>query len=177
VKEKFVELLFAAMTMDNARTIACWRYETPYDVYDLKADDLESLLRYLSDPGNGFYSIMDRAGELRGFCSFGSDGQVRGGDYTQEALDIGMGIRPDLTGQGSGTEYAREVLAFAEAAFAPAMFRVTIAAFNTRALRVWQRLEFRPVQSFARNPDGAAFLVLTRKARAGSGGEGHSDGP
>lgn len=85
---------------------------------------------------------MDENSELVAYCSFGQDGQVTGADYRDQALDIGMGIRPDLTGRGKGAEYAKAVLEFADSFFKPKAFRVTIAAFNKRAIRVWQKLGF-----------------------------------
>ncbi len=49
---------------------------------------------------------------LEGFCSFGADGQVAGGDYSGQCLDIGMGIWPDLTGRGNGKRYAQAVVSY-----------------------------------------------------------------
>ncbi len=37
-----------------------------------------------------------------GFCSFGVDGRVPGGDYPDGPLDVGMGMRPDLTAAAWG---------------------------------------------------------------------------
>jgi RimJ/RimL family protein N-acetyltransferase len=105
---------------------------------------------------------MDENSGLVGYCSFGQDGQVTGGDYCDDALDVGIGVRPDLTGQGKGIEYAKTVLEFAESKLSPKAFRVTIAAFNKRALRVWQKLEFEHQQSFERKSDGMQFIVLVR---------------
>lgn len=96
------------------------------------------------------------------YCSFGQDGQVTDGDYRDEALDVGMGVRPDLTGQGKGVEYANAVLEFADSLLKPKVFRVTIAAFNKRAIRVWQKLEFEYQQSFERKSDGMQFIILVR---------------
>ena len=96
------------------------------------------------------------------FRSFGQDGQVTDGHYRDSALDIGIGVRPDLTGRGKGIEYANAVLKFAESKLSPKAFRVTIAAFNKRALRVWQKLEFEHQQSFERKSDGMQFIVLVR---------------
>lgn len=76
-----------------------------------------------------------------------------------------MGIRPDLTGQGKGAVYAKAVLEFAESLFNPKAFRVTIAAFNKRAIRVWQKLGFEHQQSFERETDGMQFIVLLQADR------------
>ena len=148
----------------NAHAIASWRYDAPYDVYNLNPGEIETNVKYFIDAQNACYSITGEQGELIGYCSFGRDAQVPGGDYSQAALDIGMGIRPDLTGQGCGTRYAEAVLDFAHRTFAPNRFRVTIAAFNQRAQRVWQKLNLRVMQRFLRERDGAPFLILVREA-------------
>ncbi len=150
---------FHLINESNARAILSWRYEPPYDLYN-DSDQEVNLLQHILHPQNTFYSILDKNNELVAYCSFGQDGQVSGGDYRNQALDIGMGIRPDLTGRGKGSEYANAVLEFAKSLFQPKAFRVTIAAFNKRAIRVWQKLGFEHQQSFERETDGMQFIVL-----------------
>lgn len=151
---------FQPIDESSVRAILNWRYEPPYDFYNYLEGDAN--LHYLLDPQNNFYKIVDKNDELVGYCSFGQDGQVTGGDYYNEALDVGMGIRPNLTGRGKGVEYANAVLEFGEGLLKPKAFRVTIAAFNKRALRVWQNLEFEQQQLFERSSDGMHFVVLVR---------------
>jgi len=152
--------VFHRVDENHARAIFSWRYEPPYDFYNNSEEDTR-LIQYLLHPQNNFYSILDE-NSLVAYCSFGQDGQVIGGHYRDEALDIGFGIRPDLTGRGKGVEYAKAVLEFADTLFKPKAFRVTIAAFNKRAIRVWQKLEFEHQQSFERGSDGMQFIVLMR---------------
>lgn len=152
---------FHLMDESSVRAILNWQYEPPYDLYNNSEEDA-SLLQHLLHPQNNFYKIVDENSELVGYCSFGQDGQVTDGDYRDDALDIGMGVRPDLTGRGKGFEYANAVLEFAESKLSPKAFRVTIAAFNKRALRLWQKLKFEHQQSFERKSDGMQFIVLVR---------------
>jgi ribosomal-protein-alanine N-acetyltransferase len=143
-----------------AREIVRWRYEPPYDVYNI--EDTEKSVRYTLDRQNNFYAIRGENGKLVGFCSFGKDGQVPGGDYVEPALDIGMGIRPDLTGQGYGGDFATAVLDFAQREFAPKKFRVTISTFNQRAQRVWEKKGFRLTQKFVNADNNRGFVVLIK---------------
>ncbi|MDQ2672203.1 MAG: GNAT family N-acetyltransferase, partial [Actinomycetota bacterium] len=74
------------------------------------------------------------------FC-FGEDAQVASGKrfglYEAEpALDVGLGMRPDLTGRGLGEEFVYAGLRFARETYSPPAFRLTVAAFNRRAIRV-----------------------------------------
>ncbi|MFC7723746.1 GNAT family N-acetyltransferase [Nocardioides sp. GCM10028917] len=147
----------AALTRAHAEDLATWRYEPPYDVYDLTGADPDELL----DPALGFHAVL--AGErLIGFRSFGPDGQVPGWDYDDAALDTGGGLRPSLTGQGLGRAVIRAGLAFGRATYAPPAFRVTVASFNVRARRTVESLGFERVGSFAARRDGRRFDVLVR---------------
>jgi ribosomal-protein-alanine N-acetyltransferase len=159
-----------------ARAIYGWRYEPPYDLYNMSTGRLEAVLRAFVDPKNAYYALRDDEGDLVAYCCFGPDGQVPGGDYGPEAMDIGLGVRPDLAGQGRGIEFVQAVLDFGGRLFSPAQgraqppaFRVTIAEFNRRAQRVWQKAGFRPVGQFARKGDGLPFVVLVRENRKGEG--------
>ena len=160
--------MFAFRPIDetSAREVMSWRYDRPYDVYNLDPHSEEILQGFL-DSDTACHTLTDVGGDLVGFCTFGADAQVPGGDYSTEALDIGLGIRPDLAGQGKGGLYVRAVLDFAMATFAPTTLRVTVAAFNRRARRVWEKAGFREVQQFERMADGAPFAVLTRRSSAG----------
>jgi RimJ/RimL family protein N-acetyltransferase len=148
------------MDQARAREILTWRYEAPYDVYNPDPDKHQDWVQAFLDPRNAYHAIMDAEGELVAYCCFGPDARVPGGDYDQEALDIGLGARPDLTGQGRGHTFASAVLEFARTTFTPVAFRVTIAEFNHRALRVWEKIGFRPVQTFASSRSGRPFAVL-----------------
>lgn len=145
----------------NAREIAGWYYDPPYDFYNLNANEIEQNIKYFLAPQNKFYSIFEESTEFVGFCSFGKDGQVPGGDYSTPGLDIGMGISPSLTGQGRGRCYVATVLDFAQQMFAPSILRVTIAAFNQRAIQVWSRVGFHIVDTF--EYQGMPFVILIRK--------------
>jgi [ribosomal protein S18]-alanine N-acetyltransferase len=146
------------MTAEYAADIVTWRYPPPYDCYDMTGADPGFML----DPGNEFFALM-AGGELAGFRSFGPDGQVPGGTYDDSALDTGGGLRPALTGRGLGRVAIATGLEFGRQRFAPVRaFRVTVASFNARALRVVTSLGFRPVSSFEAAADGRRFEILIR---------------
>jgi ribosomal-protein-alanine N-acetyltransferase len=145
------------MTAEYAADIVTWRYPPPYDCYDMTGADPEFML----NPDNEFFALA-ADGELAGFRSFGADGQVPGGAYDDSALDTGGGLRPSLTGRGLGRTAILTGLEFGRRRFAPAAFRVTVASFNSRALRVVTSLGFRPVSSFAATTDGRSFDILVR---------------
>ena len=151
---------FNKMDEISARAILGWRYDPPYDIYNLPTDDVESVVQYMMDPQNAYSSIADEHGELVAYCCFGREGQVPGGDYSRDALDIGMGVHPELTGQGLGHEFVNSVLDYAGAKFSPCEYRVTVAEFNERALRVWEKAGFWRVDRFQRDRDKSPFVIL-----------------
>jgi ribosomal-protein-alanine N-acetyltransferase len=155
------DLRLVPLTPAHAAALVTWRYPAPYEVYgfgDASPDDL-------LDPGACFHALL--AGEeLVGFRSYGADGRVPGYDYDAHhpgALDTGGGLRPDLTGRGLGRAAIAAGLALGRALFGPPAFRVTVAAFNQRALRVLGALGFERVDGFAAAQDGRPFEVLLRQ--------------
>lgn len=162
-------LVIRPLMLAEALAIGAWRYPAPYAVYDGHADP--ETLAELLDPANPYYAVLagpDR--DLWGYFCFGPPARV-GGDrfaalYTPDALDVGLGLRPDLTGRGLGLDFLQTGLAFARERFAPARFRLTVAAFNRRALAVYERAGFRATRTFTVE-DGAVhreFVVMLRAA-------------
>jgi RimJ/RimL family protein N-acetyltransferase len=149
----------------SAREFVQWKYESPYDVYNCPPEDVEKAIQYNIDPVNNLYSMFNQNEELIGYCSYGRDAQVPGGDYSEEALDIGMMIKPELTGQGMGAAYAEEVIRNGVNKYEPKKLRVTIAAFNKRAMRTWEKNGFQQAQSFKRNnsEDGMEFVIMIKE--------------
>ena len=155
-----MNLTFLPMSQAHAHAMLSWRYAAPYDLYNPDPDHLEQDAQGLLDPEYNYYAMTDERGEFVAYCCFGPDARVPGGDYEAAALDVGMGLRPDLTGRGSGITYLSAVLDFGRRAFGPVAFRATIAEFNKRALHLCEAAGFRPVQTFRRERDGRAFVVL-----------------
>ena len=146
------------MTPEFAAEMTTWRYPGPYQFYDFVGADPG----YFADPANGFRALVDDAGALLGFRSFGPDGRVPGGTYDDSALDTGGGLRPDLTGlgQGLGRQAIATGLAYGRDRFRPAAFRITVAAFNTRARHVVESLGFEHTATFNATTDGTKYDIL-----------------
>ncbi len=163
MSENLATLTFRPMDEQAARVVCSWRYEPPYDLYNINAppESLGEVVAFLTDPANAYYAIEGPAG-LEAFCCFGLDAQVPGGIYHEPAVDLGLGVRPDLTGQGRGLSYAQAVCTYALTLYAPERLRVTVAAFNQRAQNVWQRAGFQLAHTFADSRDGRPFCIFIR---------------
>jgi RimJ/RimL family protein N-acetyltransferase len=154
---------FNPITDEQTRQYVSWQYEPPYDIYNENLAQVEKIVAYYRDPQFQGHGMTDADGRTIGICSFGPDGRVPGGQYAEDALDIGLAIRPDLTGQGQGQSFIRAVLTFAWKQYNPPACRVTIAAFNRRAQRVWQKAGFVQVEKFGRQSDGEKFVILIKE--------------
>ena len=148
----------------DAELFCTWRYGGLYTMYDqrpeLRANYLEPSFRY--------HSVSDARGALVGFCCFGADARVLGITYDDSALDIGLGMAPALTGQGLGAVFVAAIIHFAEANYHPAALRLTVAAFNRRAISVYERNGFRPAERHQLRRYGVMldFVVMKRETPA-----------
>jgi ribosomal-protein-alanine N-acetyltransferase len=158
-----MKVTFHPMDEASAREMCTWRYEPPYDFYNPEPDATDDCVRHLLAPDKAYYAITDEQETLVGYCCFGPDARVPGGDYDDTALDIGLGMHPALTGQGRGHSFFAAIVDFAQLALAPRRLRVTVAAFNRRAIRVYQEAGFERVQTFGRSGDDAPFVIMIRQ--------------
>lgn len=156
------KLIIKPLAASQIRELIDWQYAGPYALYNIPLADEEEQVRFFQDPQNGYFGISTEDGALLGFCNFGADARVPGGNYEQEALDIGMGMRPDLTGQGKGAQYAGAVFEFAGTHYPERLYRVTIAEFNERAQQLCRGFGFVQTARFKREKDGRAFVIMVR---------------
>jgi len=145
-----MDYIFQKMTQEQAQDIAeNWRYDGEYSFYDMDAD-LEDLEEFL-DPekrGNNYF-IVYQDNEAVGFYSFGQT--------DKETLDIGLGMKPDLTGRGQGSAFLKAGLDFAKSNYHPQKITLSVADFNKRAIKLYEKLGFRKVESFVQATNGGHF--------------------
>lgn len=132
-------------TRSDVEEFTTWRNDPPYDVYDVTGP-VERAVEYFLRPATGCH-VIELGPNLAAFFTFGADARVPGGDYSRPALDIGLGVRPSLTGRGLGGGFVAAVVAYARERTADPL-RVTIATANQRALTVWARAGFVETQRF-----------------------------
>jgi ribosomal-protein-alanine N-acetyltransferase len=114
------------MNAADFEDMASWRYEPPYEFYDSNVEPVLNPER--------FFAVRDDSGALVGHYYF----QMKG-----DALEYGIGLRPELTGRGLGLVIFRAGLDFGKERFAPASVTLAVAAFNARAISVYERGGFR----------------------------------
>ena len=146
------ELRFEQMTQDEAEEVADWRYEPPYDFYDTPADEGDlALLMSTEWRTDRMFAVRDGSDELIGFFGY---------EQKADVVVVGLGLRPDLTGHGLGVPFVAAGLDFARERFAPRRFRLSVAAFNQRAIKVYERAGFRRTRSFDHETNGGVFRFV-----------------
>jgi len=150
---------FVPMMDEQAQAVAAWKYEGIYAFYDWTADvdDLAELLDPVQRERERYHAVLDDRGELVGFYGFNVDGTT---------VEFGLGLRPDLTGQGLGSKFLSDCLDYARENEHPAAFRLRVAAFNERAIRVYERAGFERVREYRHKNAGREwdFIEMTRPA-------------
>lgn len=152
------------MNCGVAMEISKWIYEEPYSMYSMDGSD-SCINEFL----NGFYLYAcDEDSNLLGYFCFGQSAQVPVGNqfgvYTDDdIIDIGLGIKPDLCGQGLGFEFLSYGLEFAQNNISGKGFRLTVASFNERAIKIYERIGFKKFNSFIRisESEEMEFWVMT----------------
>jgi RimJ/RimL family protein N-acetyltransferase len=150
----------------DARAIAQWGYPAPYDAYSRPFRDPEQVALLL-EPDAGYYALLDEDGGLVGYFCLGAASRIAGGAYPGTGLDLGVALRPDLAGLGQAAGYVRAVMRRLACEHSAEWIRVTVEAWNRRALRLCKGLGFRRVAVFGgfRRARAGNHVVLARPAR------------
>jgi len=146
----------------DADAVASWRYPPPYDAYDASEDpSFEEGMRDPARWGAVEFAVDDaETGELVRFLELTAI-------QDQGLVEIGLGLRPDLTGRGFGSAYVRAAMAFARGRWHPSTFALDVFPWNERAIRAYERAGFERGEVYVRTfPDGneVTFLRMSRLA-------------
>jgi len=157
-----MELSIKPMDAASAHEVIGWRYDVPYNIYNINVtpDTLEAEIAHFTRPDHHYFAIFGTEHDLVGHCCFMREARVPGGDYSQEALDMGIGMRPDWTGQGNGSTITRAVIDFGIARYQPVRLRATVAAWNERAQKVCTHNGFQLVDRFTNPKTYREFVIL-----------------
>jgi RimJ/RimL family protein N-acetyltransferase len=120
-----------------ASEVAAWHYEPPYDFYDLASDPHDAA--EMHDPAHVAHYraiLAERYERHNAFWNY---------DPQRDVVEDGIAVRPELTGRGLGESFLRAQLDYATDRWSPATFCLFVAAWNERAIRLYERLGFSEV--------------------------------
>lgn len=122
------------ITAEGAREYLGWQYEPPYDFYNIAPKLWEREIKAMLQPAPGdCYYAVHCGGKMAGCFELHCRGKT---------VEIGVALRPDLTGKGNGRAFLACVLAQAQQLFLPEQFALHVAAWNGRARRLYQAAGF-----------------------------------
>lgn len=125
------------LTKERAEEVCSWRYGGPYAVYNsLGLEEISARGWAMGDEARRkteFRAVLDENGGLCGFFRlFEEDG----------VLLLGLGMKPELCGQGLGERFLRAVLSDFRERFPGRPLELEVRAFNRRAQACYRRAGF-----------------------------------
>ena len=148
-----MEYKFEIITQEQVEDIAFnWHYDAEYSFYDMESDK-EDLVEFL-DPkkrGDSIF-VVTKDNDIIGFFSFNK--------VAIKTIDMGLGMRPDLVGNGNGLGFLKAGIDFAESMYSPKKITLSVATFNKRAIKVYRKIGFEEVDTFMQDTNGHSFEFL-----------------
>lgn len=137
-----MNLVIKNITQTDAVEILCWKYEAPYDFYNAMLTP-DAILKLL---GKSYEAVKNEEDELIGFFCVGKAATVdigyEFGAYEEDCIDIGIGMKPELTGKGHGAAFFAFVLEYVQRQYPKKPLRLTVASFNKRAIYLYEKFGF-----------------------------------
>ncbi|NDI37255.1 GNAT family N-acetyltransferase [Chengkuizengella sediminis] len=151
-----MDLIFKKMTQKQAEEIAfSWHYEGKYSFYNMEADK-EDLEEFLDPKKRGdSYFVVIQENEIIGFFCFNK--------LDDNTIDIGLGMKPELTGRGKGYEFLKEGIQYVNSKYKPEKITLSVATFNQRAVNVYKKIGFEEIKTFIQDTNGSNFEFVKMK--------------
>lgn len=158
-----MNLIKKNITYSTAKEISSWKYSDEYAIYSFNQSE-----EVISDIlNNDYYAIYDD-NELIGYYCTGLEAHVPHtvsdeiyADNTY--IDMGLGMKPSLTGNGYGREFVGFVINCIEQSCETDKMRLTVAVFNKRAIKVYKTFGFTEIKRFTRDKDNMEFMIMVNK--------------
>lgn len=143
-----------------AQKIANWEYKPPYDIYNMSGKE-EAVEKILS---NDYYKYSYK-NILIGYFCFGNAAKVFNNKENiykdEDYLDIGIGLNPQFCNSGRGYNFFSKAIKAGNELYEQKKFRLTVAQFNKRAIKVYKKYGFRENNSFEAKQDNKTVQFLT----------------
>ncbi|QVK17675.1 GNAT family N-acetyltransferase [Mycoplasmatota bacterium] len=149
---------FVPMNKKYANEIAYnWKYNGIFSFYDMTADE-EDLDDFLNEENwDGIYfGVLNEECELIGFYSF---------NFEDDIMWLGFGLKPELTGRSLGYEFVISGINFAIKKFnyRKNYVMLAVALFNKRAIRLYEKIGFQPIEKYMQKTNGGEFEFIKMK--------------
>ncbi|MCL2362617.1 MAG: GNAT family N-acetyltransferase [Defluviitaleaceae bacterium] len=145
------------MTKEYARLISLWKYEGKYSFYNQSEGNIEGYM------DGTHFSYTNEDGKLIGYFCFGKEARIPTVEediYDDDFLDIGLGLRPDMCGRQIGLAFFNDGLDYAQRVFNTKKFRLSVAVFNERAIKVYIKAGFCVTQEVTNSYFKNKFFIM-----------------
>lgn len=138
---------------EHGPEVCAWRYEPPYDLYDWPLwNDMLARSEEFADPQlreSQFVSVVNYGGELVGFGQLFPLTGESGGTIVR----LGLGMKPELCGQGRGfgAAFVRLLVAEAKRRSPGCTVDLEVMTWNERAIRTYARAGFAVTDTYVRS--------------------------
>ena len=145
-----------------AQKIADWEYQSPYDIYNMNGekDAIEKIL------SNDYYKYSYKDILIGYFC-FGTAAIVPNNNKEiyedEDYIDVGIGLNPQFCNSGRGYNFFSKAVKVGSELYEQNKFRLTVAQFNKRAIKVYKKYGFRKNNNFKvkQNDKTIEFITMT----------------
>lgn len=155
-----MNLFIKKMNEKIATDILEWKYTAPYDFYNNELTD-EAMEEILDGT---YYAIVNETNEIIGFFCIGKSAQVPIGNqygvYKEDFVDMGLGMNPNLVGNGNGFIFCSFIIKYIEENYPDTPIRLTVAKFNQRAIHLYEKFGFVKENEFS--TDFANFFTMVK---------------
>jgi ribosomal-protein-alanine N-acetyltransferase len=141
----------------SCKQTAIWEYPNEYGCYSFKENAIDKLLN------GSCYVEQNEEGHPLGYVCLGKSAQMPTASsnvYDSEYIDIGLGLHPALCGKGLGARFLTNCLDFGKATFDTDAFRLTVACFNKRAIKVYKKIGFNTARTVKHTITNKEFIVM-----------------
>ncbi|MDZ7672143.1 MAG: GNAT family protein [Halanaerobiales bacterium] len=143
-----------------AEEIANWKYKKPYNIYNINGD--ENTIKEIIEKDYYSYSYGDI---IIGYFCYGKPARVPNDNndiYEDENyLDIGIGMNPKLCDKGKGLKFFKKAVETAYELYEKKKYRLTVAKFNERAIKVYKKYGFKEEKEFVKNTNSSNTTFIT----------------
>ncbi|PFD48735.1 GNAT family N-acetyltransferase [Bacillus cereus] len=147
-----MRLIIEKLSQENAEEIANnWKYPDQYSFYNMTEDpeDYEEITTPELRADNYFQVLNNN--ELFGFFALYS---------TESVIEMGIGIKPELTGKGLGEEFIRTIIEFIKDNYSISTIRLSVVDFNIRAQKVYSRQGFSKTREYSHNTNNSVYKFI-----------------
>ncbi|KMM38060.1 GNAT family N-acetyltransferase [Guptibacillus hwajinpoensis] len=144
---------FKIMNQNEVEKVISWKYEGVYAFYDMEADmeDLREFREFAADNRN-YWSVYEKE-MLVGFFSYH--------DQDLNQVEIGLGMNPEMVGQGYGLSFLEAGIEKAIDLYQPSSLSMSVAEFNKRAIKVYQKAGFIKENTFVQRTNGGMYPFVS----------------